>query len=145
MGEKIGTRIGWGTGGDSGAALEGIRDMVTNPDSFNVLPYVNRYTPDGREILTAMFIPSYITLIKLADKRGWVDPIKGKEHYDRQRALKASDPKGLLMYKAEFCYTIEEALLGEGDNLFPREELAEQEAALTIYKTVDLPKNGHLA
>ena len=145
MEDKIGTRIGWGTGGDEGAALEGIRDMVLNPDSFNVLPYINRYTADGRDAVTAMFIPAYVTVFNLKDNRGWVDPEKGKEYYDKKRAAKASDPKGLLMYKAEFCYSIEEALIGEGDNMFPREELAEQQAAITIYKTVEKPTAGHLA
>ena len=48
------------------------------------------------------------------------------------------------MYKAEFCYTIEEALIQGGDNIFPREEVAEQMAAIDIYKTVPLPRSGHL-
>ena len=145
MGEKIGTRIGWGTGGDEGAAIEGIRNMALSPDAFNVLPFVNRHTPDKREILSSLFIPAYVNIIKLIDKRGWCDPVLGREYYEKERYLKAGDPKGLLMYKAEFCFTIEEALIGEGDNIFPREELAEQEAAITIYKTVPEPKNGHLA
>jgi hypothetical protein len=119
--------------------------MATKPESFNVLPCINRHTPDGREIFSAMFIPAYITYIPVADNRGWIDPVKGKKYYDSERLKKAKDPSGLLMYKAEFCYTIEEALIGEGDNIFPREELAEQEAAITIYKTVEEPKNGHLA
>lgn len=48
------------------------------------------------------------------------------------------------MYKAEYCYTIEEALILGGSNIFPREELAQQEANISIYKTVELPTNGHL-
>lgn len=145
MEDKIGTRIGWGTGGDEGPAIEGIRDMALNPDSYNVLPFVNRHTPDGREALTSMFIPAYVTVFSLIDSRGWVDPVKGKEYYDKKRRSKASDPKALLMYKAEYCYTIEEALIGEGDNMFPREELAEQQAAMTIYKTVPKPITGTVA
>lgn len=145
MEEKVGTRIGWGTGGDEGAAIKGIRDMVTNPQTYNVLPYVNRHTPDGRELLSAMFIPAYVTVFRLIDKRGWVDPEQGRDYYEKKRLSKAADPKGLLMYKAEYCFTIEEALMGEGDNMFPRDELAEQEAAITIYKTVEAPKYGHLA
>ena len=57
---------------------------------------------------------------------------------------KVEDPKGLLIYKAEYCFTIEEALIQQGDNLFPREELAEQLAAIDIYKSVPIPKKGHL-
>jgi len=48
------------------------------------------------------------------------------------------------MYKAEYCFTIEEALIGQGDNIFPKEQLAEQFAALTIYKTIPEPSKGHL-
>ena len=39
---------------------------------------------------------------------------------------------------------IDEALLQQGDNMFPREELAEQDAAIHIYKTVELPTSGSL-
>lgn len=148
MGERIGTRLAWGTGGDSGKSVEGIRDLVTKPDVYNVLKYKHNYTPDGRDVLTAMFIPCFRNVLdstaNLVDKRGWVDPDLAKAYFDEKRRLKAADPKALLIYKAEYCYTIEEALSQQGDNIFPREELAEQEAAITIYKTVPLPKNGHL-
>ena len=143
-GDRIGTRIGWGTGGDEGTALEGIRDMVTNPDAYNVLKYKHSYTPDGRTTLTAMFIPAYRMVAHLVDSRGWCDPEESKAWYEQERVKKATDPKALLIYKAEYCFTIEEALLQEGDNIFPREELVDQESAITIYKTVELPKNGHL-
>ena len=36
-GRRIGTRIAWGTGGDSGPALSGIRHMTNNPEAYNVL------------------------------------------------------------------------------------------------------------
>jgi hypothetical protein len=39
-----------------------------------------------------------------------------------------------MLYIAEFCFTIEEALSGEGDNIFPREQLAEQKVQLELYK-----------
>jgi len=143
-GDRIGTRIAWGTGGDKGSSVEGIRDMVTNPDAYTVLKYKHNYTPDGSTVYTAMFIPAYRMVASLVDSRGYCDPVKAKEWYDEIRLTKASDPKGLLIYKAEYCYTIEEALLQQGDNIFPREELIEQESAITIYKTVELPKNGHL-
>lgn len=144
-GDRIGTRIGWGTGGDKGTSLEGIKEMTTNPDSFNVLKYRHRHTPDGREAFTAMFIPAYRMVKHLMDKRGWCDPVLAREWYEKERKKKASDPSGLLMYQAEYCFTIDEALIQQGDNLFPREELAAQQAAITIYKTVDKPGFGSLA
>lgn len=143
-GERVGTRIVWGTGGDEGVALEGIRDIVLKPDAYNILKYKHNHTPDGRDVLTAMFIPSYRMVSSLLDKRGWCDPITARAWYDKQRLQKAEDPKALLIYKAEYCYTIEEALIQQGDNMFPREELAEQLAAIDIYRTVPKPHAGFL-
>ncbi|MGV8961807.1 MAG: hypothetical protein ACOH2V_00230 [Candidatus Saccharimonadaceae bacterium] len=95
-----------------------------------------------------MFIPAYRIVTKadagLVDKRGWCNQAAAKAWYDKERLLKAADPKALLIYKAEFCYTIEEALIQQGDNMFPREELAEQLAAIDIYKTVPTPHRGSL-
>ena len=47
----------------------------------------------------------------------------------------------MLIYKAEYCFTIEEALIQQGDNMFPREELAEQMARIEIYKDVPIDVN----
>lgn len=143
-GDRVGTRIVWGTGGDSGPSLEGISDIILNPDSYNILKFRHNHTPDGKFILTGMFIPAYRMVLSLLDKRGWCDPVKAKEWWDKERTLKAADPKGLLIFKSEYCYTIEEALLQQGDNFFPREELAEQLAQIDIYKSVELPKRGFL-
>lgn len=144
-GERIGTRIAWGTGGDEGVALEGIRELATNPVFFNVLPYKHNYTPDGQYVYTSMFIPAHRMVSHLVDSRGWCDPDEAKKWYIKEREIKAKDPKGLLIYKAEYCFTIEEALIQEGDNIFPREELAEQEARITIYKEVPTPTQGYLS
>lgn len=144
MGDKIGTRFGWGTGGDAGKAIEGIKEMTTDPEVFNILPYRHNHTPSGEFIYTSMFIPAYVTVKNLMDDRGWCDPDKGKEFYDVERSKKVSNPTSLLMYKAEYCYTIEEALIQQGDNVFPREELAEQKAQIEIYKNTPKPNVGWL-
>lgn len=47
-GIKIGTRILGGTGGDSGPQLEGLSKIFNNPLGFNVLPYKNFDTRDGK-------------------------------------------------------------------------------------------------
>ena len=135
--------------GDSGPAVEGIRELATKPDVFNVLPYRHNYTPDGRYILSSMFIPCYRNAmfddgVEYIDKRGWCNLERAKNRFEQERIKKASDPKALLIYKAEYCFTIEEALIQQGDNIFPREELAEQMAAIEIYKTVPTPIRGDL-
>ena len=148
MGQRIGTRIAWGTGGDSGPALAGIKDITLNPTAYKVLPFRHNYTPDGRYILSAMFIPCYRLAqgnnLDIVDNRGWCNLEKGKEFFTKERLALVHNPKALLIYKAEYCFTIEEALIQQGDNIFPREELAEQEAQLTIYKSIKLPETGSL-
>ena len=53
-------------------------------------------------------------------------------------------PKDLLEFKSEYCFTIEEALIQHADNLFPREELAEQLAQIEIYKSTPTIHRGFL-
>ncbi len=143
-GDRVGTRIVWGTGGDSGNSVEGIRSMTNNPDSFNILKYRHNYTPSGEYIETAMFIPAHRIVDHLLDSRGWCDPEEAMNWYKKQRDLKADDPKLLIMYKAEYCFTIDEALSNQGDNMFPREELANQLVRIDIYKEVPTPERGFL-
>lgn len=119
--------------------------MVLNPEVFNVLPVKHNYTPDKQFAYTAMFIPAYRMVSSLVDDRGWCDPEKAKQWYELERLKKVADPKGLLIYKAEYCFTIEEALIQQGDNMFPREQLAEQQAQLTVYKNIELPQRGYLS
>ena len=69
-GDRVGTRFAWGTGGDSGVAIEGIKDMVSKPDVYNVLKFKHNYTPDGRDVYTAMFIPAFRNVAKYVDERG---------------------------------------------------------------------------
>lgn len=143
-GERIGTRIAWGTGGDEGTSLEGIRDLTLNPDAYNVLPFRHNHTPDGRTIYTAMFIPAYRMVMEFVDERGWCNLELGRKYYDKERQKKSNDPKGLLIYKAEYCFTIDEALIQQGDNIFPREPLVDQQTRITIYKEVAEPEAGVL-
>lgn len=134
----------WGTGGDEGSNIEGIKDIVLNPDVYNILRYRHNHTATGDYIETAMFIPAYAMVNHLLDERGWCNPEDAKAWYEKERAKKAADPKALLIYTAEYCFTIEEALLNSGDSIFPKEELAQQRTAIEVYKTVPQPKAGWL-
>ena len=48
-------------------ALEGLSNIFAKPDSYQVLPYKNYDTEDGKPQLTAFFIPAHsqITLTLL--------------------------------------------------------------------------------
>jgi hypothetical protein len=142
-GDRIGTRIVWGTGGDN-KAVQGLKDIILNPDAYNILKFRHNYTPDNRYITTGYFIPAFRNVPQLVDSRGYSSIEEGKKVFEERRLGFASDPNGLLMYCAEYCFTIEEAFSQEGDNFFPREQLAEQLAAVEIYKTVPEPQRGNL-
>ncbi len=144
-GKRVGMRIAFGTGGSSKAgSMEGLKNMITSPESFNLLPVKHNFTADGSYKTTGMFIPAYRIVYSLIDNRGYCNRDKAIEWYNKEREKKALDPKEFMNYKTEFCFTIEEALLQKEDNMFPREELTEQLTALDIYKTIDPPKRGYL-
>lgn len=128
QGEKFGIKLGWGTGGDQGPALEGLADAYYNPETYNVLPYKHCCTGGGEEVITAYFIPAYNIVNRpgYIDHRGYTDPEKGKEYYDGERAKKVGDPEAYLIYCAEYCYTAEEALALEGVNKFNKILLTDQ-------------------
>lgn len=135
QGMTFGIKIGGGTGGDSSSKLEGLRTIYYDPDAFNVLPFRHNFTQTGEEALTAYFIPAF-ALVKgdCMDKRGFTDPVKGKEYYNNRRATYANDPKNLIIYCAEYCFNAEEAFALEGDNKFNKVAIAEQLAMIRLHK-----------
>jgi hypothetical protein len=43
-GNKFGIILAGGTGGDTGAAMEGIVDMYYSPKEYDILPFFHNYT-----------------------------------------------------------------------------------------------------
>lgn len=146
QGQKFGIKLAGGTGGDSGASLEGLREMYYNPVTYDILPYRHKYTSTGDEALTGFFIPAFLVINKegYIDSRGYTDPIKGKQYYDSQRALKSSDPKALVDFMAEFCYNAEEAFSLEGDNKFNKVNIAEQLTNIRALKKCPPIERGYI-
>ena len=144
-GKRVGMRIAFGTGGSSKASsMDGLKGLIENPSAHNVLPVRHNYTADRRDIITGLFIPAYRIVFEYIDNRGYCNEEKAIEWYEKERKELASDPKALLDYKAEYCFTIEEAFIQKEGNVFPVEELSNQLAALDIYKSVEKPKTGFL-
>lgn len=136
IGKKFGIKIGWGTGGDSGKNLEGLADAIYNPDVYDALPYRHNFVENKEYVLTGYFIPSHslVDIPGLIDHRGWTDPKKGKEFYEKERDKKRSDPQALFIYSAEYCFTIEEALQLEGADVFGSVALSEQLININVHK-----------
>lgn len=139
-GRKIGNRICGGTGGDDSPALAGLAQIFNNPLSYNVLPYKNSDTRDGRVQYTGFFIPAhkFSLLPQYLDNRGVTNDVEFKKHYEKQRSLMSGSD--LLIYCAEHCFSPEEALLRQGDNLFDAELVSEQLVNIRVHKTVERPK-----
>lgn len=128
IGYQWGLRLLGGTGGESGPQMEGLRKIYYNPKTFGVLPYKHSYTQTGDVTISSFFLPAFKSIKEtyLLDHRGWISDEDGRRYFDRTRALKASDPRELVTYCAEFCYNAEEAFSLEGDNKFNKVNIAEQ-------------------
>ena len=64
-------RIAFGTGGSSKASsMEGLKKMLLNPQSYNVLPVRHKFTKSGDYLTSGYFIPAYRIVYELIDKRG---------------------------------------------------------------------------
>lgn len=128
IGSQWGIRLLGGTGGESGASVEGLRTMYYNPHVFGILPYRHNYTLTGEYTISSFFLPAFKAIkdLKLLDSRGYISEQKGKEFFDKIRALKSVNPKELVTYCAEYCYNAEEAFSLEGDNKFNKINIAEQ-------------------
>lgn len=122
------------TGGDSGPNLAGLAKMFNNPKGYNVLPYKNKYTRDGRIAYTGFFIPAHEFSLnpEFVDDRGVTDSIRFKEWYENQR--KSMEGSDLLDYCAEHCFTPDEALLRQGDNIFDSIVISERLTQIRVFK-----------
>lgn len=128
IGNQFGIRLIGGTGGESGAQMEGLRKMYYNPEIYGVLPFKHNYTQTGDYTISAFFLPAFKTVkqVSLYDKRGYISDKDGRAFFDRVRNIKAKDPKEFVVYCAEFCYNGEEAFSLEGDNKFNKVNIADQ-------------------
>ena len=106
--------------GDSGPALASLAKMFNDPIQFNVLPYKNDYTRDGKIQYTGFFIPAHEFALKpeFLDSRGVTDKIRFREHYEKQRAL--MNGSTLMTYCAEHCFTPDEALSNRLNHCFEK-------------------------
>lgn len=146
VGSQWGIRLIGGTGGSTGAQLEGLRKMYYNPEVFGILPYRHNYTQTGEETISAFFLPCFKSIkdLKMLDSRGFISDAKGKEYFDKIRATKATDPEALVTYCAEYCYNAEEAFSLEGDNKFNKVNIAEQLTNIRALKKCPPIETGFL-
>ena len=120
--------------------MAGLAEIFSDPEAFNVLPYKNNYTADGKIQYTGFFIPSYSFMLgsDFTDHRGVTDRAKARAWYEEQRKKKSG--QALLEYCAEFCFTPAEALLRQGENIFDSIALSDRITQIRIHKMGIKPK-----
>lgn len=160
-GDRIGTRIIFGTGGDteviegkkkSTSGLHGLEKMFLQPNTYGILPYRHNYNTRAEYVETGYFLPAWRTVRSTMDHRGVVDEIKAKAFYQKKRDLLKGDPsKGIegdaesyLKECAEYCWTYEEALSRKGSNKFDQAALADQRMEIEIHKSTPKITKGFM-
>ena len=137
-GKHFGSRIALGTGGDD-MALEGLSTMFRNPEAYNILPYKNYDTEDGRPEISAFFIPAhkFALVSQYLDNRGVTNHIEFKKYYESIRE-KLTD-KDFFNECAEHCFNPREALSKHGDNIFDAVAIAERMVQIKVQNLYTKP------
>lgn len=144
IGQRVGFKIAYGTGGDSGPALEGLERMFLDPISFGILPYKHNYSTDGKTVYTGYFIPSTAIVLQkgIIDNRGVTIRKKAEEFLMIERNRYANDPFAYMVHCAEYCWTFQEALSRKGDNMFNQELIAQRITDIEVHGYGTKPKIG---
>lgn len=131
-----GIQIYGGTGGDIGAALEGLKKIYYNPKSYKVLPFRHSWTQDGAVAETGFFIPYFLQSLnpEYMDSRGVCNQTEYKKILTKERNELLSVPDDYVKHCAEYCWNAEEAFTLEGQNKFNKLKIAEQLAAIRLHK-----------
>lgn len=147
QGRRVGNVFIFGTGGDKGPNLAGLKEIFNNPVESDILGYKHKNTRSGEPCITGYFVPAWSIVRDLMDERGYTSEKDGKAYFQKERDRLAPTPKKLLLNCAEKCWYPEEALALEGDDRFNTALLTEQKTRIITYKQTPkewLPKYGRL-
>lgn len=130
-GIHFGSRIFLGTSGEE-IDMDGLAQMFSNPTGYDILPYKNYDTFDGKPEYTAFFLPAHKFALskKYLDNRGVTNHIEFRKYYEVQRSKLTG--KAYTDECAEHCFIPEEALAKTGANVFDGELIAEQMTNLRV-------------
>lgn len=147
QGRRVGNVFIFGTGGDKGPNLHGLKEIFNNPRESEVLGYRHNYTRSGEYCITGYFVPAWSIVRDYMDERGYTSEKDGKAFFQKERDKLAPTPKKLLLNCAEKCWYPEEALALEGDDRFNTAILTEQKQRIVLFKQTPkewIPKRGRL-
>jgi len=111
-----------GTAGDKASDFAGLRNMLFNPDAYEVYALENVYSRVGKGAATfAYFFPSYMSREGCMDADGNSDVVKALLEIlmNREKVRKSGDSASLLSVIAQQPIVPEEAVLRVQSNFFP--------------------------
>lgn len=141
---RVGNRCVFGTSGDSGPNLSGLKSMLYNPEDYTILPYKHSYTRTHETVYTGYYIPSHTIWFGDEhhlgfDSRGVTYEEEAMAYY-KDRWAKMQDPKLRIKDMAEYCTCLEDAFTLEGGDVFNTEKLTEQQINIQELKQVEPPR-----
>lgn len=144
-GIAFGLMIMFGTGGDQGTAIAGLRRAFYNPESFNCLGFENIWDEGAQSKECGFFVPQH-TNLDIRDESGkriYMDE-DGNTHHEkaksfildlREKELKdAISSQQIDRYVAEHSESPAEAFTELTGNIFPKKELQKQLARIRTNK-----------
>jgi len=127
-GEKIfGLLYVTGTGGTEGTDFSGALSMIYSPASRNVLGVPNVYDSGSKGLKnTVFFFPAYVNYNPYYDENGVSDVIGAMVSELKQRYIikyESNDPLELTKRKAEFAFTLTDAIMRRDGTIYPVADL----------------------
>lgn len=94
----------FGTGGEEGPSIEGLEDIFTQPEIYDMLAFKNVWEEGFEDSVCGYFVPTTKTNVLCMDSEGNIDLEAAMDYEKEQRAIKekAKDPKEIDRRKAEY-------------------------------------------
>lgn len=128
----------FGTGGEEGPGIEGLDDIYTSPEAWDMLPFPNIYDEAMEATACGYFVPCYRANEATFDEDGNVDvelAIK-LDNIERAKKEKSKDPRALDSRKAEYPRNASEALMRMSFNMYNIAEIDRQIKRISGNKTI---------
>jgi hypothetical protein len=131
--DTFGLMILYGTGGESDANFEGLKNIFYEPEAFNCLPIENIWDDGMQGTRCGFFVPAYYNMEGLdADGKSFMDENGNSDvprtlNYilkEREKLYDSSSDKSVIDRRiAEIPITPQEASLNVLGNIFPKKDL----------------------
>ncbi len=119
----------FGTGGEEGEGIEGLEEVFSKPEVYNMMEFYNIWEGEQLEGTTCgFFVPCTMATDKYIDEDGNADEVLSRDFWEAERTKKkkSSDPKALDRLIAERPFTPSEALQRVNSNIFNISEAKKQ-------------------